>query len=54
MIHGKQQKYASNERQGVEYVYGGFRAFCGYEDSVRIPTGFSVGMGWVYFAIITT
>jgi len=22
--------------------------FCGYEDSVGIPTGFSVGMGWVW------
>jgi len=22
--------------------------FCGYGDSVGIPTGFSVGMGWVW------
>jgi len=22
--------------------------FCGYKDSVGIPTGFSVGMGWVW------
>ena len=40
--------YASNKNtQGVGYGYGGFR------DSVDmgilwIPTGFSVGMGWVW------
>ena len=35
--------YASNKNtQGVGYGYGGFR------DSVEIPTGFSVGMGWVW------
>jgi len=35
--------YASNKNtQGVWYGYGGFR------DSVGIPTGFSVGMGWVW------
>jgi len=22
--------------------------FCGYEDPVGIPTGFSLGMGWVW------
>jgi len=27
--------------------FGAPRAFCGYGDSVEIPKGFSVGMGWV-------
>jgi len=45
-IHDKNKMiYASNKNtQGVGYGYGGFR------DSVDmgIPTGFSVGMGWVW------
>jgi len=43
-IHDKNKMiYASNKNtQGVWYGYGGFR------DSVGIPTGFSVGMGWVW------
>ena len=29
---------------GILWIWG----FCGYGDSVGIPTGFSVGMGWVW------
>ena len=41
-------KYASNKKtQVLGYKYGRFRGFCGYGDSVGIPTGFccEYGMG---------
>ena len=43
--------YASNRNtQGVGCRVRVWRIseFCGYGDSVGIPTGFSVGMGWVW------
>jgi len=54
--HEKQQKHASNEKtRSVGYMYKIFRGclnkkslweFCG--NSMEIPTGFSVGMGWIW------
>jgi len=48
-IHDKNKMiYASNKNtQGVGYGYGGFRDSVD-GDSVGIPTGFSVGMGWAW------